>query len=36
MKYFSMLRKTETLKDLSKGSGVKMYFTPNDVDLKIE
>lgn len=36
MKYFSTLRKAETLKDLSQGAGVKMYFTPNDVDLKIE
>jgi len=36
MKYFQTLRKTETLKDLSKGAGVKMYFTPSDVNLKIE
>jgi len=36
MAYFQMLRKTETLKDLSKGAGVKMYFTPSDVNLKIE
>lgn len=36
MKYFQTLRKADMLKDLSKGSGVKMYFTPSDVDLKIE
>jgi len=36
LKYFQTLRKAETLKDLSHGSGVKMYFTPSDVDLKID
>lgn len=32
---FNTLRKGEALKALSGGSGVSMYFTPNDIDLKI-
>ena len=35
MQLFNTLRKGEALTALSGGQGVSMYFTPNDVDLKI-